>query len=207
MFFGQIRCNGFPKSSVRSSFQPDLVEKQKMSTPADLTSCLWIEMIFMKSFLSQTQTILSGMDMTDLKAHLTLEGLHRRMYMRVLFQPRWGGESLPALWTGVWPGAHVVLPDVPLQITWISEYLQKISQNGWLSIKHAFCGWLPLCNFHSGTFCAPREQRFDVWSNKACRSKPLGNIHSGGHLSCGCASRSNVRPIYGHKTHYFKQQS
>lgn len=142
-----------------------------------------------------------------LKAHFTLERLHRRMYVRVLFQPRWRGESLPAIGTGVRPGAHVVLPDVPLQITGISEYLQIVRSNNRFFFYR--CISLPSCSFRSGTSCAPRALHSGALWDRACRSTPWGSSRSGTHPSCGCAWRSSARPIYTytHKTHYFKQRS
>lgn len=63
--------------------------------------------------------------------------------MGMLFQPRGCSKGLPAFRTGVRSSAHVMLPDVPLQITGISEYLQMVI--GWV---RKFC--LTGCAFYLG---------------------------------------------------------
>lgn len=65
------------------------------------------------------------------------------MYMRMLLQPRRCSKGLPALRTSMWSSSHVMLPDVPLQITGISEYLQM--GIGWV---RKFC--LTGCAFYLG---------------------------------------------------------
>jgi hypothetical protein len=61
-----------------------------------------------------------------LEAHLTLERLHARVYMRVLLKPRRRGERLSAFWTRMGSRAHVMGPYVPLEITGVGEDLWAV---------------------------------------------------------------------------------
>lgn len=58
-----------------------------------------------------------------LKADLALKRFHAGMYVRMLLEPAGRGKRLAALGTGVRPGARVIGPDVPLQVTGVTEHL------------------------------------------------------------------------------------
>lgn len=61
-----------------------------------------------------------------LEANFALEGLHRRMDVSVLFKTRWRGKRFAALGTSVRTRAHVVGPDMSLEIARIGEDFRAI---------------------------------------------------------------------------------
>ena len=70
-----------------------------------------------------------------LEAHFTLEGLHARVYVRVLLESRRRGERFPALGARMGASTHVVGPNVPLEVAGVCESLQTFTMTtspGWL---------------------------------------------------------------------------